>query len=88
MDLSERVLYHQVHPLKLATDWLTAAIGAALLWNHHAVSALVVGVGSRPGPSNWAVSSVSHWRGAAPGCTAFRCWRWESPSSSRAGSAV
>jgi hypothetical protein len=43
MDLRERILYHQVHPLKLATDWLTAAAAAALLWRHRLAWALAVG---------------------------------------------
>jgi hypothetical protein len=43
MDLRERVLYHQIHPLKLATDVGTAIVATGLLWNHHAVIALVVG---------------------------------------------
>jgi hypothetical protein len=45
MDLRDRVLYHQVHPLKLTTDWLTAAAAAALLWKHHLAWALPVGFG-------------------------------------------
>ncbi len=43
MSLQEKKLYHQIHPLKLATD-----IGATfpflyLLWEHKLLSALVVG---------------------------------------------
>ena len=30
MKLSEKLLYHQVHPAKLATDFGTAAVGAYL----------------------------------------------------------
>lgn len=45
MDLRGRVLYHQVHPLKLATDWTTAAFAASLLWKHRLAWALLVGFG-------------------------------------------
>jgi len=44
MELRERVLYHQVHPLKLATDWLTAAVAAVFLWKHRLAWALIVGL--------------------------------------------
>jgi hypothetical protein len=43
MQFAERVLYHQIHPLKLFTDWSTAFIAAALLWNHRFGEAMVVG---------------------------------------------
>jgi hypothetical protein len=34
VNFEERVLYHQIHPLKLATDWLTAFGAASLFWQH------------------------------------------------------
>jgi hypothetical protein len=43
MEFTERVLYHQIHPLKLFTDWSTALVAAALLWAHHLAAALAVG---------------------------------------------
>ena len=43
MDFTERVLYHQIHPLKLLTDWSTAFIAVALLWSHRLIAALIVG---------------------------------------------
>jgi len=43
MELGDRVLYHQIHPLKLLTDVGTAAVAAALLWTHRLAPALVVG---------------------------------------------
>jgi hypothetical protein len=43
MTLSERVLYHQIHPLKLFTDVSTAAIASYLLWEHRLGLALLVG---------------------------------------------
>ncbi|HMI84777.1 MAG TPA: hypothetical protein VK550_11840 [Polyangiaceae bacterium] len=42
MDLQERSLYHQVHPLKLAVDIGTAAISLCLLWQRHLYVALAV----------------------------------------------
>lgn len=43
MQRRERVLYHQIHPLKLLTDVATAALATALLWRHHLLLALIVG---------------------------------------------
>ena len=44
MDLRARLLYHQVHPLKLLTDWGTAVAAAYLLWGHRLGAALLVGL--------------------------------------------
>jgi hypothetical protein len=44
MELRERSLYHQIHPVKLLTDWLTAAFSAWLFWYHHLWTGLAVGV--------------------------------------------
>ena len=44
MTLQEKTLYHQIHPLKLATDISTAVVSCALLWIHRAPTALVVGL--------------------------------------------
>jgi hypothetical protein len=43
MQLRERVLYHQIHPLKLSTDIGTAIVATALFWQRQAGLALVVG---------------------------------------------
>ena len=43
MNLRERALYHQIHPLKLATDWGTAFGAASLFWQHRPGLALVLG---------------------------------------------
>ena len=43
MTPSERVLYHQIHPLKLFTDVSTAAVACYLLWEHRLGLALVLG---------------------------------------------
>ena len=43
MTRQERLLYHQIHPLKLLTDWSTAAVAAVLLWRHQLVAALLIG---------------------------------------------
>jgi hypothetical protein len=43
MEPGERVLYHQIHPLKLFTDIATALAATALLWRHHLGSALALG---------------------------------------------
>ena len=43
MSLRERILLHQVHPVKLLADWGTGLAAAWLLWDHRLVSALIVG---------------------------------------------
>lgn len=42
MDLQEKRLYHQIHPLKLLTDWITGAISLYFLWFHQLIKALIV----------------------------------------------
>ena len=42
MTIAEKVLYHQIHHLKLVTDWGAGAIGFYLLWRHRLRPALVV----------------------------------------------
>jgi hypothetical protein len=44
MELRDRILYHQIHPLKLATDWGTAFGAAYLLWRHAPLPALLLGI--------------------------------------------
>lgn len=43
MEHNERVLYHQIHPLKLLTDVGTAIVATALFWRHRAGAAILVG---------------------------------------------
>jgi hypothetical protein len=42
MTLKERALYHQIHPLKLATDILTALVSLYLLWQQMFAVGLLV----------------------------------------------
>lgn len=42
MTAPEKVLYHQIHPAKLFTDWGAAAVALYFLWQHELVIALVV----------------------------------------------
>lgn len=42
MDPNERLLYHQIHPLKLVTDLIALAIALYLLWAHQAIFAILV----------------------------------------------
>lgn len=44
MDIEERTLYHQIHPVKLVTDWVTGIIGLYFFWKHHLSIALIVAV--------------------------------------------
>ncbi len=38
----EKLLYHQIHPIKLLTDWSTGIIALYLLWLHNITMALLV----------------------------------------------
>jgi len=40
MTLRERILYHQIHPLKLGTDILAAVVSLSLLWQHQLILGL------------------------------------------------
>jgi hypothetical protein len=42
MTLKERVLYHQIHPLKLATDIGASIVSLYLFWQHMLAAALLV----------------------------------------------
>src|SRR5215510_8984875 len=44
MDTRAKVLYHQIHPAKLLTDWVTAALAGVLFWKHHLAAGLAIGV--------------------------------------------
>ena len=43
MIVRDRVRYHQLHPLKLLVDWLTAIAAGGLLWWRRPLTAVVVG---------------------------------------------
>lgn len=34
MTLADKKLYHQIHPVKLFTDWVTGLLSLYLLWRH------------------------------------------------------
>lgn len=36
----EKILYHQIHPLKLITDFAAAVVALALFWQRHLVGGL------------------------------------------------
>ena len=44
MTLAERVLYHQIHPLKLFTDITTVLIAIDFFWQHLLVNGLFIAV--------------------------------------------
>lgn len=44
MNRDERLLYHQIHPIKLVTDVTTAIVAAVVLWAHRPVAAAVIGI--------------------------------------------
>lgn len=44
MTLRDKLLYHQLHPAKLAVDISTAIAAAVLLWQQHLVRGLAIGL--------------------------------------------
>lgn len=42
MTRDEKILYHQIHPLKLATDWGVTPLSLYFFWRHKPVAALAV----------------------------------------------
>src|SRR5262245_758052 len=38
----DKLLYHQIHPLKLLADWAAGALSFSLLWRHRLRAALLV----------------------------------------------
>jgi hypothetical protein len=42
MSLQEKSLYHQIHPLKLLTDWSIGIFALYLLWRHDLAVGLIV----------------------------------------------
>ena len=42
MTLQEKILYHQIHPLKLFTDWSTGIVALYPFWQHDLVAALLL----------------------------------------------
>lgn len=45
MSFKEKVLYHQIHPAKLATDWLIGGLFAYIfLWHHQLLLGLIVAI--------------------------------------------
>ncbi len=42
MDIAGKVLYHQLHPLKLATDIGSGLAALALFWNHDVAAGLAI----------------------------------------------
>jgi hypothetical protein len=47
MDFQEKVLYHQIHPLKLATDIGVTPLALYFLWEHRVLPAVLVGFGQQ-----------------------------------------
>src|SRR5262244_2996171 len=45
MDGREKRLFHQIHPVKLATDFVAAVAALFLAWEHRPVLAVLVGLG-------------------------------------------
>ena len=42
MNLEEKSLYHQIHPLKLFTDWSTGIVALYPFWRHNLALALII----------------------------------------------
>ncbi|SRR5258708_38178588 len=44
MDLQEKTLYHQIHPVKLLADWLPGPLSLYLLWKRQPVKSLLIAI--------------------------------------------
>jgi hypothetical protein len=42
MDRNARMLYHQIHPLKLAVDWITGFASLWFFWRHEWLAGLLI----------------------------------------------
>lgn len=42
LTLEEKVLYHQIHPLKLVVDWGTGLAALFFFWSHSMVAGLII----------------------------------------------
>ena len=42
MTLKEKTLYHQIHPVKLLTDWVAGIAALYPLWQHQLLAALLI----------------------------------------------
>jgi len=42
MSLQEKILYHQIHPLKLMADWLPGLASICFMWQHQLVVTLLL----------------------------------------------
>lgn len=42
LDIQEKYIYHQIHPLKLLTDWGTGILALYPLWKHELLPALII----------------------------------------------
>ena len=58
----EKILYHQIHPLKLFTDWSTGLISFYLLWRRRPRAALV----TQFVPAILVSSALIRWGNLAP----------------------
>lgn len=44
MTFQEKSLYHQIHPVKLITDWLTGIIALYFFWQHRLVLGVIIAI--------------------------------------------
>jgi len=44
MDIRDKALYHQIHPVKLSTDVSTSFMSLFLIWQHNLVTGLLIGI--------------------------------------------
>lgn len=42
MTKRDRLIYHQIHPIKLSTDWLMGVLALAFFWRHQLAYALLI----------------------------------------------
>jgi hypothetical protein len=69
---TERRLYHQVHPAKLATDIGADLVGTALLWRRRRIAGIAVGLIPPMLASGMAMNSDLEWIHRSPWGPALR----------------
>ena len=62
MDTQSKILYHQIHPAKLLTDWVTAAVTCVLFWDRELAAGLAMGLI----PSVVATGALLRWAELEP----------------------
>jgi len=86
----EKILFHQVHPAKLATDVLAAAASLYLLWRHHLWLGLVCHFAPPPLASALVIrlADLGRYRRSRLGAYLIRYMTWRAQAARLFGDLV